>query len=109
MVETVSWISLGIAFACAIVTAIDELRHPQKMWIMNIVWPITALYFSVFALWGYLRAGRKMSKDAITQMSEERHKQMMEHARQDPAVTQTAISDSHCGAGCTFGGHHRGV
>jgi hypothetical protein len=26
-------------------------RHPQKMMIMNLVWPITAFYFSVFALW----------------------------------------------------------
>lgn len=28
----------------------DEVRHPQKMWIMNFVWPITALYLSVFAV-----------------------------------------------------------
>jgi hypothetical protein len=35
-------------------------------------------------------------------MSEKQHKQMMEQARQDPTVTQTAISDS-CGAGCTLG------
>lgn len=103
MFNLIAWISLGTAFICAIVIAADEVRHPQKMWIMNIVWPVTALYFSVFALWGYLRAGRKMSKHAITQMSEEQHKQMMEQARQDPTVTQTAISDSHCGAGCTLG------
>jgi hypothetical protein len=33
----VAWSSLGIAFFCALVIAIDERRHPQKMWIMNIV------------------------------------------------------------------------
>jgi hypothetical protein len=44
------WISLGIAFACALIIAIDEFRQWQKMWIMNIVWPLTALYSSVFAL-----------------------------------------------------------
>jgi hypothetical protein len=27
----------------------------------------------------------------------------MEQARCDPTVTQTAVSDSHCGAGCTLG------
>ena len=35
-------------------------RRPQKMFIMNLVWPITALYFSVFALWFYFRIGRPM-------------------------------------------------
>src|ERR1700733_6362481 len=24
-------------FACAFVVAVDEIRHPQKMWIMNLV------------------------------------------------------------------------
>jgi hypothetical protein len=31
---------------------------------MNLVWPITALYFSIFGLWGYVRAGRRMSQQA---------------------------------------------
>lgn len=103
MLNTVSWISLGVASACAAVIAIDEARRPQKMWIMNIVWPVTALYFSVFALWGYFWAGRKMSKSSMAKMSEEQHKHEMEQARPDPTFTQTAISDSHCGAGCTLG------
>ena len=62
MFTVVSWASLGIAFICAIVIAIDEIRHPQKMWIMNVVWPVTALYFSVFGLWGYFRIGRAHGK-----------------------------------------------
>lgn len=103
MFETIAWISLGIAFFCAILIAVDELRHPQKMWIMNIVWPVTALYFSVFAVWGYFRAGRKMSKSAMNNMDEQQHKGKMEQALRDPTATQTAISDSHCGAGCTLG------
>ena len=103
MFETIAWISLGIAFFCAILIAIDELRHPQKMWIMNIVWPVTALYFSVFAVWGYFRAGRRMSKSAVAEMDEEKQKSKMEQAHRDPTATQTAISDSHCGAGCTLG------
>jgi hypothetical protein len=69
MLTLISWASLGIAFICAIVIAIDEIRHPQKMWIMNVVWPVTALYFSVFGLWGYFRIGRRMAKDAMHGMS----------------------------------------
>ena len=69
MFTVVSWASLGIAFICAIVIAIDEVCHPQKMWIMNVVWPVTALYFSAFALWSYFRIGKGMAKDAMHGMS----------------------------------------
>ena len=36
--------SLLAGFACATWIAFDETRHPQHVWIMNLVWPITALY-----------------------------------------------------------------
>jgi hypothetical protein len=52
MLEMSAWISLGLAFLCAIVITVDIVRHPQKMGVMNFVWPLTALYGSVFALWG---------------------------------------------------------
>ena len=107
MFETIAWISLAVAFLCAIVIAVDEMRHPQKMWIMNIVWPVTALYFSVFAVWGYFKKGLCMGKDAMQGLSKEQRKQhkegQKERARRDPTTAQTAISDSHCGAGCTLG------
>jgi len=98
----IGWISLGIAFLCALVIAIDEIRHPQKMWIMNIVWPITALYLSVFALWGYLSIGRGMTKNAMHGMFQDRMQQEGKASR-DPTWRQTAVSDSHCGAGCVIG------
>ncbi len=106
MLHTIAWVSLGLAFACAIVIAFDQARHPQKMWIMNIVWPVTALYFSVFAVWAYFRAGRSMTKGAVKGMSEQEMKQHQEQhkeqARRSPSWKQTALSDSHCGAGCTL-------
>ena len=101
MLATLAWVSLIAAFACALIIAIDEARHPQKMWVMNLVWPITALYFSVFALWGYFRLGRPMARDAAGQMSHMK----MEHTgeQRDPTWQQTAVATSHCGAGCTLG------
>lgn len=107
MLTIIAWASLVLAFACAFIIAIDEVRHPQKMWIMNLVWPITALYLSVFALWGYFRLGRGMTRDSMQGMSSKDMKQQVdkreEQARRDPTWQQTAISDSHCGAGCTLG------
>ena len=37
--------SLAIAGLCALIITADEFRRPQNMWIMNVVWPIIALYF----------------------------------------------------------------
>jgi hypothetical protein len=107
MLTLISWASLGIAFICAIVIAVDEIRHPQKMWIMNVVWPVTALYFSVFGLWGYIRIGRRMAKDAMQGVSMDQMQPQMtgreKRAGHDPTWRQTAVSDSHCGAGCVIG------
>ena len=33
MLENIAWISLVIAFARALIIAIDEFRRPQRMWI----------------------------------------------------------------------------
>src|SRR5665213_4098340 len=106
MLNTIAWISLGIAFTCAIIIAVDEARHPQKMWIMNIVWPGTSLYVSVFALCAYFSVGRSMSKDAMQAMSQEEMKKnrqkQKEQAHRSPTWKQTALADSHCGAGCVL-------
>jgi hypothetical protein len=103
----ISWISLGLAFLSAIVIAADELRRPQKMWIMNVVWPVTALYFSIFAVWAYVKIGVGMTKREMQGISHDQmqpHKEKQEEqARLDPTWRQTAVSDSHCGAGCTLG------
>ena len=103
MLESIARTSLLIAFACAIIIAIDEYSHPQNFWIMNIVWLLTALYASAFALWGYFSAGRKMSRTAISRVSVEGHKREMEYGTRDPTFTQTAIADTHCAAGCVLG------
>lgn len=107
MLETIAWISLGVALLSAAVIAVDEVRNPQHMWIMNLVWPITALYFSVFALWAYFAIGGRMTQRKMQAMSDDqmsRHREQEKaQARRDPTATQTALADSHCGAGCVLG------
>jgi hypothetical protein len=102
MLSVIAWISLGLAFASALWIAADELRRPQKMWIMNVVWPATALYFSVIAVWAYYKIGRPMSKGAQPETGGH-HEQNMEEARKHPTWAQVAVSTSHCGAGCALG------
>lgn len=42
--------SLTLGFGSAVAIGIDLFRHPQRMAIMNAVWPITALYFGPIAV-----------------------------------------------------------
>ena len=39
---SIAYLSLGALAAMTI--AADEIKHPQHMWIMNVVWPVTALF-----------------------------------------------------------------
>lgn len=86
----VAIVSLLIAFVCAITITLDELRRPQKMWIMNLVWPLTALFGSVIWLAGYYRWGRAAPKGQEDQGA-------------SPFAVSVATGASHCGAGCTLG------
>ena len=45
--------SLALALVCALTIVLDELRRPQRMWIMNVVWPLCALFGSLIWLWAY--------------------------------------------------------
>ncbi len=79
-------VSIVLAFVCAGIIIIDEIRRPQKMWIMNLVWPLTALFGSVAWLAFYFHSTAKAGDDGETPMPE--------------AVAKGA---SHCGAGCALG------
>ena len=115
----VAWASIGLAVACAVVIAADEVRHPQAMGVMNVVWPVTGLYFSVFAVWAYFVVGRKKTRDAMERKKS--GKPMSPNARNmghpdsgkaqgmggmkmgvdaPPTLAQVAVGTSHCGAGC---------
>jgi hypothetical protein len=61
--ELLAWAALGLGFASALVIAADIflLGNRQHMAIMNLVFPLTALYMGPVALWLYLSRGRRMS------------------------------------------------
>jgi hypothetical protein len=83
--------SLSIAAACAVVISIDLVRRPQKMWIMDVVWPLTALFGGILWLAGYFVWGRAPRKGANGK------------AARPPFPVVVAKGASHCGAGCTLG------
>jgi hypothetical protein len=77
----IAWTWLSLSFASAAVMALDifVLGNRQKMAVMNLVYPITALYFGPLAVWFY----RSWRRDEAW------------------AVKTKAVM--HCGAGCTLG------
>lgn len=110
-----SWAYLSLCFLCSAIIIVDEIRRPQKMMVMNFVWPITALYGGPVALWGYCNSAPKMMKQHMQQMRQEvkaelqREKiggvrQMPKNSPDSgPTREQVAVADTHCGAGCTLG------
>ena len=82
-------LSLAIACACALTIAVDEIKRPQKMWIMNLVWPLTALFGSLIWLAAYWKWGRAPAP----------------HEKREslPFPVMVGKGASHCGAGCTLG------
>lgn len=89
-------VSLGLAFASALVIIVDEVGRPQKMWIMAFVWPLCALFGSVLWLALYFAFGRGMSKHARNTGKHSEHPE-------PPFPILVAKATSHCGAGCTLG------
>lgn len=109
--HVLSWAYLSVCFLCAAIIIIDELRRAQKMGIMNLVWPITALYFGPAALWGYFRSGLKITKQRHRQIQQELQAELrLERGaasnqlnQSAPTREQVAVADTHCGAGCALG------
>jgi hypothetical protein len=93
-----AYISIGLAILCAVVIAVDVGRHPQPMRVMNVVWPVTALYLSVLALWAYFAAGRRNAMLPMHDSSGPHHGR--KDATGSASAMQVATSTSHCGAGC---------
>lgn len=97
-VEAIGWFSLSIAFASALVMLVDIFGrgYRQKMWIMDLVYPITALYWGPVALWFYVKHGRRTSMPMIERMGEQDYEKL-------PRWNILSKAVSHCGAGCTLG------
>lgn len=95
-----SIVSLAGAGICAAAIAIDLIGNPQMMWIMDVVWPITALYAGPLALIAYYKAGRLSSKRAV-QAAMDRGEKMP--GKTKPFWQIVGVGATHCGSGCTLG------
>ncbi len=98
--HVVAWIYIGVCSLIALWIASDiAMGRRQKMWIMDLVWPITAMYFGPVAAWMYLRT-RPLSLKQSPDPDKETKEQMK---KMEPTREQVSVSVYHCGAGCTIG------
>lgn len=86
-----SWVSVLAGLGTAAVIAADVKAHPQRMPIMNIVWPVTGLYFPLLGCWFYRSMGRPMAAGSPR----------MDRGR--PYWKRIFLSATHCGSGCVLG------
>lgn len=99
--HAIAIISLWLAGLSALVIIVDLLRgHRQHMMIMNVVWPITALYAGPLALWAYFKIGRLSSHRAMMQAQQQGTESP---AKRKPFWQTVALATTHCGSGCALG------
>lgn len=88
--STLGWVSVVMGVATACVIAIDIARHPQPMRIMNVVWPVTGLYFPLVGIPVYRYLGRPSAGGSRDEGP---------HGRWQSVF----LSATHCGSGCVIG------
>ena len=97
----ISLVSLATAFVCMLIIIVDLLAgHPQHMTIMNIVYPVTALYAGPLALLVYFTLGRKSTAKAMMEAKKSGQKPP---SKRKPFWQSVAVGALHCGSGCTLG------
>lgn len=77
--------------ACALLVGVDVLRRPQKMAVMNWVWPITGLWAGPLGLLVYAAIGRAPPRG------------IERNGGPKPFWRSVLVGSLHCSAGCSLG------
>ena len=106
-----AWITIasGLLTAAAILYDIFGRGNRQAMYVMEAVWPITALYLGPLGWVAYTRLGRPVraaerpatSTESMSDMST--YHMSMRGEEELPGWRGIAVTATHCGAGCCFG------
>lgn len=108
-VNEIAWAVLGVSFASVLVISYDIFirGYRQQMWIMDLVYPITALYWGPVAVYEYFKRGRVRAQRVLEGIGGVEHAEEHEGGS-TPKLGATgwwplSKAVSHCGAGCTLG------
>ena len=96
----VAWLGVGLGVASALIVALDIVAgHRQRMAVMNLVWPLTALYSGLLGLWAYFTIGRRAARPPAQAHDAGPASSTGEHA----LTRESALATTHCGSGCCLG------
>ena len=98
--HTVALVSLAASALSALVVVAHVVAHPQKMGIMNVVWPLTAVWAGPLGAWAYFAVGRMGTAEAA-KAAEARGEEPP--GKRKPFWQKVALGSTHCGSGCTLG------
>ncbi len=99
---TVSVLMLALGGLCSLVIVADMLLgHRQHMAVMNVVWPVTALFGTALAVWAYFKYGRLATHRRVMEAKERGEEPP--NKRDTPFPAMVGKGAAHCGAGCTLG------
>jgi hypothetical protein len=87
------------ALSCVVILADELAGHDQSMWIMNVVWPITALWAGPLGLVAYFNVGRRGTRRAKLRAESNGEPA---HAQTKPFWQSVGVGATHCGAGCAL-------
>jgi hypothetical protein len=97
---TLAIVSLALACVAALIVIFDELvGHPQQMWIMNIVWPVTMLWAGPLGFLAYFTVGRMSTRRAVESA---KARGDTPPSKRRPFWQSVAVGATHCGAGCSL-------
>ena len=100
--EVVSWAAVSVGLLSSIVITLDlPRRRPQQMFVMNLVWPINALWAGPIGLWAYWQLGRTAQLPPNRDTSKSDHNDMAMESPH-PFWQKVVTGTLHCGAGCTL-------
>lgn len=117
------YLVIGFASAVAVIYDIIIKKNRQKMFIMNIVWPVNAWFLGIVGYWFYRRIGRQsiqkpsqqkdlkynVDKDMFSQPQNQEQKEksnqqkMQEDHKRKPLSQKAFTGATHCATGCTLG------
>ncbi|HLR59753.1 MAG TPA: DUF4396 domain-containing protein [Pseudogracilibacillus sp.] len=90
MLNVIAWVALIIGLISSLIIIFDIIKHPQQMFIMNLVWPINGWFLGPIAIWTYFKWGRIKAKS-------------IEKTDSRGNFAKVFVSTSHCSVGCTAG------
>jgi len=98
--NVLAWLWIAICCTSSLFVLVQTIRYSQTMWIMNVVWPVTALYLGPVAVYLYQKSLPVSLKQPA---SADMKTKIAEHKGDPPTLTQLSLAAFHCGAGCSIG------